>query len=166
MSFEVVSFDRRYRRDGFRCGVDALDQYLRSGLGQDADRHIAHGFLLVDASERIAGFYTLAATSVLLHELPAACLRRAPKYRSVPAGLIGRFALDSAFQGRGLGEVMLVDALERVVKSDLAAWLVLVEAKNAGAARFYQKYGFTPLHDQQPLRLFMPTASVRGLGAH
>ncbi|OZI45876.1 hypothetical protein CAL25_21900 [Bordetella genomosp. 5] len=165
MSFQVVSFDRRFRRDGFRCGVDALDQYLRSGLGQDAARHIAHGFLLIDTGERIAGFYTLAAASVMLQDLPVAWLRRVPKYRSIPAAIIGRFALDSAFQGLGLGEVMLVDALERVVRSDLAAWLVLVEAKDIRVVRFYQKYGFLALHDQEPLRLFLPTASVRALTA-
>jgi GNAT superfamily N-acetyltransferase len=87
---------------------------------------------------------------------------RLPRYRAVPAALIGRLARDERFKGKGLGEGLLVDALRRIldVGGNLAVYAVVVEAKDSASAAFYLKYGFTPF-PSRPLRLFLTTDCVK-----
>ncbi len=111
---------------------------------------------------QIAGFYTLSALSVGLGELPAEVSRRLPRYPEVPATLIGRLAVDSRHRGRGYGELLLMDALRRILDStvDVASVAAVVDAKDEGAAAFYRRYGFTTF-PKRPGRLFLPVATIR-----
>jgi ribosomal protein S18 acetylase RimI-like enzyme len=72
---------------------------------------------------------------------------------------MGRLAVDQAFQGIGLGGALLADALERAVRSEIASYALIVDAKNGHAAAFYRHHGFISLPDT-PLVLFLPFASV------
>lgn len=68
----------------------------------------------------------------------------------MPAALIGRLAVDDRARGRGCGERLLVDALQRVVDaSELLGCLgIIVDAKDEDAERFYVKYDFITLHSE------------------
>jgi ribosomal protein S18 acetylase RimI-like enzyme len=74
--------------------------------------------------------------------------------------VVGRLAVDQAFQGQGLGGALLADALDRSARSEIAAFAMVVDAKDEAAAAFYQHHGFMPLPDS-PLTLFLPLATVR-----
>jgi predicted GNAT family N-acyltransferase len=115
----------------------------------------------VTDEQRIAGYYTLAATSLLLAELPADLGKKLPRYPSVPAIRMGRLAVDQAFRGQGLGGALLADALVRCVRSEIAAFALMVDAKHELAAGLYLHHGFIALPDT-PLSLFLPLATVRG----
>lgn len=96
-------------RTGFDCGVDALNRYVVQQAGQEMRRHFAVCFLLIEnATESIAGYYTLSACSIPLPELPARLSKRLPRYPSVPAARMGRLAIDVRFQSRGLGGAVAV----------------------------------------------------------
>jgi ribosomal protein S18 acetylase RimI-like enzyme len=73
-------------------------------------------------------------------------------------------AIDLKSQGKGLGELLLVDALERVVQASeqLGIYAVEVRALNENARRFYLKYGFTALLDDE-LHLYLPMKTIRKL---
>lgn len=146
-------------RSGFDSGVEALDRYFRIQAGQDARKHIAAPFVLLDEQDRVLGYYTLSATSIALAELPAAETRRLPRYPVLPATLLGRLAVDRRVQGQGHGLFLLADALHRALRSEIASFAVVVDAKDTGAARFYQREGFLAL-PEQPLKLFLPMASL------
>jgi len=90
--------------------------------------------------------------------LPTGIAKRLPHY-PVPAVVIGRLAVARAFQGRGLGETLLLDAIGRVVRASttIAAYAVVVDAKNDTARAFYERYGFRPF-PSTPRRLFLPLA--------
>jgi ribosomal protein S18 acetylase RimI-like enzyme len=136
--------------------VIQLDRYLREQASQDVRRHVANCFVAVEVSTgRIAAYSTLAAPSISLTDLAPAHAKRLPRYPVVPAGLIGRLAVDTGFRARGLGQAMLGDAVRRAVRSEAAIFAVLVEAKDDTAANFYRKHGFTPLVDR-PYNLFLP----------
>jgi ribosomal protein S18 acetylase RimI-like enzyme len=77
----------------------------------------------------------------------------------VPAVRMGRLAVDAAFKGQGLGAALLADALTRAAHAEIAAYALLVAAKDATAAAFYRHHGFIALPDS-PLTLFMPLAAV------
>jgi len=151
-------------RDRFTSGVPALDRYFRANAGQDARKHLAASFVLVDIGDQVLGYYTLSASSILLTELPDTITKRLPRYLLIPAILLGRLAVDFAQQGKGLGRFLLADALHRACRSDIAAFAVIVDAKDEAAAGFYRREGFQPFPNR-PLKLFLPMATIRSVFA-
>lgn len=158
-AFHVAALDAAHTREAFDSGVDALDRYLRQQATQDQRRRVSSCFVALDG-ECIAGYYTLASASVALGDLPQLVARRLPRYPTVPAVRMGRLAVDLAYRGRGLGAALLADALERVLRADIAAWALLVDAKDDAAVAFYQHHGFMAFADI-PRTLFLPVATAR-----
>ncbi|MCA9243657.1 MAG: GNAT family N-acetyltransferase [Phycisphaerales bacterium] len=143
-------------RSEFDCGVDALNAYLARQVGQDRRRRMSFCFVAVEqATRRVAGYYTLSATGIELSDLPPDIQKRLPRYPSVPAVRIGRLAVDQRYRGQRLGGALLFDAIQRTVASDIAAFAVIVDAKDDIAAAFYSHFGFQPLTNK-PLKLFLP----------
>ena len=96
---------------------------------------------------------------MLLSELPADIVKKLPRYPSVPAVRLGRLAVDQNFQGQGLGGALLADALDRAIRSEIAAKAMVVNAKDDRAAMFYHHHGFIILPTAK-MTLFLPLASV------
>jgi hypothetical protein len=104
---------RRYRieplssghdRKDFTCGAEALDRYIRTQATQDLRRRVATCFVAVEeGSNAVVGFYTLAATSLVLTDLPEDQAKKLPRYPAIPAILLGRLAVSTAVKGQGLG---------------------------------------------------------------
>lgn len=156
----------RHDRGRFACGKEQLDQYIRTQASQDVKRGLAvvHVVFPVDEPSRIAGYYTLSSMSIELTELPPAMAKRVP-YGSVPAFLIGRLAVDSEYQGTGLGRTLLKAALQKcldVAMKYVAGRVIVVDAIDEAAASFYAKYGFWPLEAaaEYPQRLGLLTGSL------
>jgi GNAT superfamily N-acetyltransferase len=148
-------------RSAFDCGIEPLNRYLREQASQDVRRLVASCFLAVERSSKtIAGYYTLAASGVAATELPAEILKRLPHYPLVPAALVGRLAVDQGFRGKGLGGALIADAAFRVLKGDVRALALIVDAKDDHAAAFYQHHGFRRFVSR-PRSLFLPLATVK-----
>ena len=152
----------RHDRTVFESGVEPLDRYFRVQAGQDARKNMAAPFVLVLPDGTIAGYYTLSATGVNLADLPAQTTRKLPRYPLVPATLLGRLAVDRRHRGKGYGRFLLADALWRSVRSEIASFAVIVEAKDEKARRFYERESFLPFADQ-PMKLFRPMADIAKL---
>ncbi len=156
----VVSvLEAAHDRSEFACGTQALDRYLREQVTQDIRRRVAACFVMLDGNS-IAGYYTLAAASIALTDLPHDVARKLPRYPAVPAVRMGRLAVDQRYRGRGLGAALLVNALQRAAKSEIPAVALTVDAKDDAAAGFYRHFGFLPLA-HEPLALFLPLATVK-----
>lgn len=152
----------QHDRSRFECGVEPLDRYFRIQAGQDARNNVAAPFVLVLSDETIAGYYTLSSTAVQLAELPEQTVRKLPRYPLVPATLLGRLAVDRRQQGKGYGRFLLADALYRAVRSEIASFAVIVDAKDESARRFYERESFLQLPDQ-PMKLFRPMTDIKRL---
>jgi GNAT superfamily N-acetyltransferase len=141
--------------------VEALDRYIGQQASQDVKKHFASVFVMVHEEREgdILGFYSLSMASVPLGSLPEAQRAAMPRYPNVPAARLGRLAVSSSSQGQGLGGLLLVDALLRAARSDLAWAAFVVDAKDERAVFFYKKFGFLAFQDE-PRRLFLPRASV------
>ncbi len=159
--FLLVPLDAVHDRASFDCGSEPLNRYLREHATQDMRRRVAAFFVALAEGPRIAGYYTLAAASLLLADLPPSIGKKLPRYPSVPAVRLGRLAVDRAFKGQGLGSALLADALARAARSEIAAFALMVDAKDEAAAAFYRHHGFIALPDS-PLTLFLPLATVIG----
>ena len=93
----------------------------------------------------VLGFHTLSATSIQLTDIPTALAKRLPRYPRLPATLLGRLATDLAVRGLGLGRVLLVDAITRAVRSEIASFALVLDAKDEAAASFYERESFIRL---------------------
>jgi len=112
----------------------------------------------------IAGYYTLASYSVSPGELPPAVAKRLPRYPQLPAAILGRLAIAENYQGQGLGEHLLLDAMKRSLDQSkvMGVFALFVDAKDDNAADFYRRYDFIPL-PTHPLRLFLPMKTISEL---
>lgn len=161
----VEPLSDQHDRESFASSAEPLDRYLRQQAGQDARRLVASCFVLVSDRDRVPiGYYTLAATSIALAELPEALAKRLPRYPVAPATLMGRLAVDARRQGQGHGELMLFDAFSRVLRNDIASYAFVVDAKDDRAAQLYQRYRFRFLVEGGQ-RLFVPVAEIAKLFA-
>lgn len=118
--------------------------------------------MVVSDDQRTVGYYTLSSTSILLSGLPENIQNKLPRYPTVPAVLMGRLAVDRDFERQGLGSALLADALTRAANNEIAAYALLVNAKDQDKAGFYLHYGFIPM-PESPLLLFMPLGTVRSV---
>lgn len=153
---------RRHDRRGFTCGEDSLDAYLHRFAGQDSQRRATVVYVLTpdDQPDRIAGYVTLANAAVALQGVPEGARRHLPRYPDVPATLVGRLAVNQAFQGQGLGARLLREAFIKAAQAStaVASAAVVVDPLHEQAAAFYRRYGFEPLENGQ--RMFIPMKDV------
>lgn len=145
---------------GFRCGVDTLDTYLTGQALADQRAEKRRTYVFCDA-ERVVAYYTLAAGAV---EASAATRRLAAGRgaQPIPVILLARLAVDCDWQGRGIGEAVLVEALARAAQAAdvIGARAVLVHAVGAQAVGFYTRYGFEP-SPTDPLHLVLLMKDIR-----
>ena len=157
--FQLAPLNATHDRTTFNSASEPLDRYLREHVTQDVRRRVAACFVALAEGQRIAGYYTLASASLLLADLPASNSKKLPRYPTVPAVRMGRLAVDQVFKGQGLGGALLADALDRAARSEIAAYALMVDAKDEAAEAFYQHHGFIALPDS-PLTLFLPLATA------
>ena len=142
-AFRVEVLGASHARDVFACGVDALDAYFARQATQDVRRRASACYVAVETSTgRVAGYYTLAAGGVPVTDLSDALAKRLPRYPSVPVARVGRLAVDKAFHGQKLGGALLADAAIRALRSEVAVFALVVDAKDDAAEAFYRHHGF------------------------
>jgi GNAT superfamily N-acetyltransferase len=154
---------KNHDRQSFTCGDAALDDWFRKRASQDEKRNLARVFVAVDRQRAaVVGFYSLSAFGITIDRLPLELAKKLPRYQALPAALIGRLARSLDVRGQRIGELLLADAIKRVLSVDrtLAVHAIVVDAKDEGAAAFYRAFGFLPFPDS-PGRLFLPTETAR-----
>jgi predicted GNAT family N-acyltransferase len=112
----------------------------------------------------VLGYYTLSSFGINLKDLPEATARKFPRYPLVPATLLGRLAVDQNHHGKGLGELLLMDALHRSLNlaDVIGSAMVIVEAIDEQAYKFYRNFEFLPCSDRKD-RLFLPMETIQKL---
>lgn len=161
-SWRIERLARSHERSEFACGKEPLDHFLRQLVSQYEKRDLGRTYVAVRPSEqRVLGYYTLASGSVSFQNVPAGAARKLPKH-PVPVALLGRLAIDRSAQGRGLGGMLLADALRRCASlaNAIGVHAVEVHALDDAARRFYVHYGFIPLLDDER-HLYLPVATIR-----
>jgi len=151
----VEPLSEKHERAAFSCGVAALDSYFRGDpVRQDASRRTANAFVLTPDGRTVAGFFTLSPITILSVDLPANLAKKLPQ-RPIGATLIRRMGINVTLQKRGLGELLLTEALHKAWQASklVSSWAVVVDAKQ-GAREFYLKYEFIPFATR-PERLFL-----------
>jgi GNAT superfamily N-acetyltransferase len=163
MSFLTVPLDSSHKKENFNCGKLLLDAYLHKQAKQDVKRRLSACFILPDGND-IKGYYTLSTASVERRLLPQEIIKKLPpSYSDLPAILLGRLAVNKSYQGQGLGELILMDALKRsyLTSMQVGSMAVIVDPLDKEAVKFYEKYDFISLPDSG--KMFLPMATLASL---
>lgn len=137
--------------EDFNSGEESLDRWLRERALANMEAAASKTYVICPAgSRRVVGYYALCMGQIFNQEVTGAMRRNMPRH--IPAVILGRLAIDAAWQGRGLGKALLQDAVARSARAakEVSARLLLVHAVSPAAERFYEHYGFTRLPTDTP----------------
>lgn len=164
MSFLTIPLSSGMNRADFRSGNVVLDEYFKRQASQDLKRRLATVYVYLE-NETILGYYTLSNAGIPLTDVPEVIRKKMPtSYSQLPATLLGRLAVDNHFQGKGIGRLLLLDALSRchlVSQSSIGSYAVVVDPIDDASKKFYQQFGFIELTTSQ--RLFLPMSTITSL---
>ncbi len=152
----------RHDLSQFSSGVPVLDAWLRSKARLNEARGGARTYVACDG-DRVAGFYSLAASSVERRRMSSRVGRNMPD--PVPVILLGQLAVDENYRGRRLGSDLLVDAGRRALAASrtIGARAVVVQAIDEGAGAFYIRFGYRPFSNREPLMMILRMAQLERL---
>jgi predicted GNAT family N-acyltransferase len=163
--FHLEPLAKHHDRAGFSCGVESLDNYLKTQASQDMRRKANAVFVLVpeNGPTQIAGYFTLCAYGLAPGTIPEPAQKHIPRYPMVSATLLGRLAVSTEFQGQGLGAILLAKALAKAYDSaaQVGSSMVVVDAIDERAAKFYAAHGFIQLPDS--MRLILPMRTIAAI---
>ena len=162
--WEVVQLSKKHDRQAFDCGKPELNEYLRRYARQNAALGVSRTFVAArPPAVAVGGYYSLSTGSIEYEELPPKEFKRLPKY-PVPTAHLARLAVDRSEQGKGLGGVLLVNALIRVaaVAEEIGVCAVTVDAMDETARDFYVHHGFHELRSSR-LHLCLPIGTIKHL---
>jgi GNAT superfamily N-acetyltransferase len=157
----IEPLGKQHGRATFTSGQPDIDDWFHRRASQDERRNIARIFVVIDHERCIVGFYSLSSCTLALDDLPTELARKLPRYDAIPAARIGRLARDERVRGQGVGELLLADAVRRILGAarSVAVFAIVVDAKDDTAAAFYRRFGFQPF-PLQPRRLFLLTSTA------
>jgi hypothetical protein len=157
-NWEEEAIGRHHDRQGFDCGVAALNEYLRRYARQNHVLGGAKTFVAVrgGAPTAILGYYSISPGGIEFAKMPKGILRNLGRY-DVPVFRLGRLAVSIREKGRGLGSALLFAAAGRAmaVADEVGGVALAIDAKDEDAARWYRRFGAIGLIDD-PLKLILP----------
>lgn len=170
--FIIEPFDpARHDREGFSCGIPAVDNYFRKAANKLAKADNIRLYVMVAPDGAVIGFYSINAHAVGYEDLPSSYARTRSAHGSIPAAFIAMIDRDQRYRNQGFGSDLLVDALTRIARASDAIGIsvVMLDVFDWGDPErvrrrkaLYEGFGFNPL-PSRPLRLFLPIATVRRL---
>lgn len=151
-SFEFVELNKAiHDRSSFDCGEQALNQFFKTQAFKHMNVGISKTMVLTGKNAQgskasISAFYTITASTIERKTLPDNLAKKLPHY-PVPVFLIAQLAICKNHQGKGLGKITLIKALEYLwkVNSKMVAYAIIVDCLNDDVKAFYEKYGFKVL---------------------
>ena len=154
MDWRQEPIGRHHYRKTFDCGSPDLNRYAR----QHHESGGAKTFVAVTPEQptRVLGYYSISPGAVELTRVPATLGRY-----EVPVFRLGRLAIDRSVQRQGLGSDLLLAAGERAlaVSTEVGGVAIAIDAKDAAAATWYERFGALALLDD-PLKLILPLTII------
>jgi GNAT superfamily N-acetyltransferase len=158
---QIVPLTGSHDRQQFDCARPALNDWLRQVARQHQEKGLSKTYVAVNEqnTQQICAYYALTLAELDSQHLPDAWRKKLP--RRSPGVRLARLAVDAANQGKGLGTLLLMDALMRTqrIQQEAGGIGLFVDAIDAKAADFYQQFGFQSAPDQ-PLLLYLPVQSL------
>lgn len=138
--------------DSFECGVenDPLTNFLKDDAFKDNKMNLTKTYLIEDkASSKIIGYYSLRTNGVGYIDK-----KQHNKIFAIPVIEMSEFAIDFAYQGKGIGTNVFnyfVISHAKEILSIVGCQAILVYAFHPNAIHFYKKLGFYELEIKDDL---------------
>ena len=162
---KIELLTKSHDRNGFDCGSEPLNLFLKQTARQHAERGISRTFVLVDEGastpKPVIGFFSLNLCQVKSESRSADEAKKLP--RDVSGVRLGRLAVAKAYQRQGIGKTLLVAAMGKFIEIFNTAGGIglFVDAKDQEAKRYYEQFGFVALPSNE-LELFLPVKTIQG----
>ena len=157
---QIVALTGSHNRQAFASGRQELDEWLQRVARQHQDKGLSKTFVAINESapDQIYGYYALTLSELDSHHLPETRRKKLP--RRIPGVRLGRLAVHKNYQGKGLGELLLVDAMTRArrIFTEAGGIGLFVDAIDEQTAGYCRRFGFETAPDN-PLLLFLPVNS-------
>lgn len=143
---------------GFDCGEPTLEHWLKHRALRNEGRGASRTYVL-RTGRQVVAYYCLATGSITSELVPGRVRLNMPD--PIPVMVLGRLAVDLAWQGRGLGKAILRDAVLRTIQVSevVGVRALLVHALSDQAVGFYEAQGFHP-SPMNPRTLLLPLSEV------
>lgn len=156
---------KRHRRHEFACGDEEIDYFLKKHARQHDEKGISKTFVLTDSAKpgTILGFYTLAPCEIVLEDMNPKDAKALKGQKTLFGVKLGRLAVHSNHQGKGLGEKLIHDSMLRAVAASdaIGGTAFFVDAKSERLARYYEKFGFRRCCSENNLRLYIMMGTIK-----
>ena len=160
----IEALGKHHIVQSFNCGEPPLDDYLKKHAWQSMTSGYGRTFVALEPGKpEVCGYFTLAAAAVKFDTIPDHVKRHIPRY-PIPTAHLAKLAVHRLHQKKGLGTVLLIEAVTRAVRAAEHVGVSAIDlfALNESARNFYLKYRFTPLSDD-PLHLYMSLKKAKEL---
>lgn len=163
--FRLEPLRREHPRRRFSCGEKKVDDWLAAKALQHQDKHLSVTKVLLDEAGAIAGYFTLATGQMDFGDLPVELTKRLPR-RLLPVAVLAWLGVSTGHQGRGLGRLLLAQALRDCHEAGqtFAFIAVILDCLNDAAKAFYQQWDFEELPGH-PYRLFLSAERLAAMMA-
>jgi len=157
----------KHHRLAFRSGKEPLDRFIHEYAHQALAKGLSKTYVAVDEADEtvILGYYTVTTCRIDAGALPDTIAKKLklPKHE-LPASLVARLAVSESVKRRGIGELLLMDAMARCarVADEVGGVAIVVDALEEKVVAFYERVGFRRF-EPGSLKLFIPIATVREL---
>lgn len=169
---QFVPLDKaKHDRDEFNCGEPQITEFLQRTALQHSKKGFSRTYVLTTKSPLksgkygIIGFFSISSSQIKNEEFTPEDARKLPRY-PIPAILIGQLGVHGDYQGKGIGQATLVEALKMAyrISCTLGAYAVLVDCINDSVTRFYEGFGFQYLDSGNgKVRMFLPMKTIKQL---
>ncbi len=158
MNYSIVAFVKGDHKLPFKNSEEKIEKYFKEILNREVERKTTQGYVL-KIDEEIAGYYTLSSSLLVASDLPENELKQLGRRPEIPVILLGMMGVSAPFTGKGLGELLLVDALRTCqgISSKLGVFAVVLDPLTESSKKFFSKYGFEELRGG---KMFLTVKSI------
>jgi ribosomal protein S18 acetylase RimI-like enzyme len=166
VKWNIELLSANHDHSGFACGQEYLDKFLKNSALRNQVKGYGRTYVASGPDTRlVSGYYTVSMSSVQFANLPESLqYSTMPRY-PMPAAHLGALAVRSELQRKGLGSILLIDAMRRMIAASeiVAARAIEVKAANDAVCKWYEGYGFAPFNciGKDPYHLFLPIDTAK-----
>ena len=161
--YRLEALTAEHSRASFTSGQEQVDRWLREQSLQSQAKRLSSTRVLLEPSGELAGFFTLATGQVDFGDLPPLLAKRLPK-RALPVAILAWLGVAERLQGRGLGAMLLAQALNDcfVAGKTFPFIAVLLDCVDEPTKQFYERWNFRELPGR-PMRLFLSASELKAM---